>query len=87
LILPPEELAHYLKELGANKTTYLSYLKGKDKYINKSDFYALGMCSLCDKLNNKFKRRARHRSDHKYYKHFTNWLNTHEYHIALTSMH
>jgi precorrin-6B methylase 1 len=31
----PEELAHYLKELGANKTTYLSYLKGKDKYINK----------------------------------------------------
>ena len=55
----PEELAHYLKELGANKTTYLSYLKGKDKYINKSDFYTLGMCSLCDKLNNKFKRRTR----------------------------
>ena len=55
----PEELAHYLKELGANKTTYLSYLKDKDKYINKSDFYALGMCSLCDKLNNKFKRRTR----------------------------
>ena len=54
----PEELAHYLKESGANETAYLSYLKGKDKYINKSDFFVLGMCSLCDKLNNKFKRRT-----------------------------
>ena len=55
----PEELAHYLKELGANETTYLSYLKGKNNYINKSNLYVLGMCSLCDKLNNKFKRRTR----------------------------
>ena len=44
----PEELAHYLKELGANETSYLSYLKGKNKYINKSDLFVLGMCSLCD---------------------------------------
>lgn len=55
----PEELAHYLKQLGANETRYLSYLKSKDKYINKSVFYKLGMCSLCDKLNNNFKRRTR----------------------------
>jgi hypothetical protein len=26
------ELAHYLEELGANETTYLSYIKSKDKY-------------------------------------------------------
>jgi hypothetical protein len=52
------ELAHYLEELGANETTYLSYVKGKDKYINKSNVYVLGMCSLCDKHNNKLKRRT-----------------------------
>jgi hypothetical protein len=52
------ELAHYLEELGANETTYLSYIKGKDKYINKSNLYVLGMCSLCDKHNNKLKRRT-----------------------------
>ena len=52
------ELAHYLEELRANETTYLSYVKGKDKYINKSNVYVLGMCSLCDKHNNKLKRRT-----------------------------
>ena len=52
------ELAHYLEELGANETTYLSYIKGKDKYINKSNLYVLGMCSLSDKHNNKLKRRT-----------------------------
>lgn len=43
----PEELAHYLKELGANETAYLSYLKGKNKYINKSDFFLYLECVHC----------------------------------------
>lgn len=55
----PEELARFLKVVGSNETKYMFYLQTKNKFVNTLDLMPLGMCSLCEKLNNKFKRNGK----------------------------
>ncbi|VDI67889.1 glycoprotein 3-alpha-L-fucosyltransferase [Mytilus galloprovincialis] len=48
----PQQLAAFLKEIGNNKTRYISYLKEKDKYFDDgSGWLSLGFCDICYHMN------------------------------------
>ncbi|XP_063431104.1 glycoprotein 3-alpha-L-fucosyltransferase A-like [Mytilus trossulus] len=54
----PMKLARFLKKVGNSETSYISYLKEKDKYYtysNPND--ETGMCNLCRLINRGYQRR------------------------------
>ncbi|XP_052102999.1 glycoprotein 3-alpha-L-fucosyltransferase A-like [Mytilus californianus] len=56
----PTQLALYMTNVGSNESTYTNYLKAKDKIFFKGHTRKEGLqsmyCSVCEKLNNKYKR-------------------------------
>ena len=50
----PQQLAHYLHQIGNNDTLYNEYLWWKDDYVVESDLRDMarhGFCDLCQKLH------------------------------------
>lgn len=48
----PQKIATFLKTIGSDEKSYISYLKEKDKYLFQTDLnFQSGMCDICYHLN------------------------------------